>query len=83
MDLFGYNFTQMLSWTISWITVFHHHLAEVKVTVAAIKKISSLSWSSHLQTDFNITPHKSLGQVHTSVIFEQCQSHILFSFLNV
>ena len=40
--------------------VFQHNRANFKVTVAVRRKLFSLFWPSHLETDFNITSHKCL-----------------------
>ena len=50
--------TNMENGNILYKFVFKHFKAKVKVTVAVIT--FSLFWSSHLQTDLNVTLHRCL-----------------------
>ena len=59
--------------------MLQHNRDKVKVTVAVRRKLISLFWPSHLQTEFNITSHKKCMKLYQNQAINEasdCYQHI-------
>ena len=60
--------------------MFQHNREKVKVTVAVRRKLFSLFWHPHFQTDFNISSHKCVmykAIFVINIIIHMCLQHLI------